>query len=146
MTTTPLPAYQPPDYDALFRDACHDVFALMERHRLDVLDAEYNGGGDSGQIDNVTGYTLPEGVTPPDHIEADPNDRDDWLATSPGSTVLYDAADRALSCFDPILGWENNEGAYGVLTFDRLHRRVIVSHDWYITTTENAQFEREVTP
>lgn len=134
-----------PDPTNPFADACRAVFDLMRQHRIDVLDVEYDGCGDSGQVHQVSGYILPEPFDPPEAIEADAYGRPEaWRKAERIDDALFNAADLALSAFDPIRGWENNEGAFGTLTFDRPHRRAVIDHDWRITETENAQFQQEV--
>lgn len=140
-TNDPQPTVTPAEGD--YAEACRAVFSLMERHHIDVLDVEYDGCGDSGQIENINGYALPDSVDA-SAIEPDPCRPEAWPKAESLDDALFHAADRALSAFDPISGWENNDGAFGTLTFNHIHRRALIDHNWRVMETENTTFAREV--
>ncbi|WP_426422548.1 DUF6878 family protein [Bradyrhizobium genosp. A] len=118
---------------------------------FDVLDAagitrvviEFDGSGDSGQIERITALTgdkltdLPEG-----QIELA---RVLWGGSEieRATTPIRDAIEQlAYDCLEETHGgWENNEGAYGEFTFDVASRIVTLDYNQRVEDSVFSQHE-----
>ena len=102
------------------------VFDALAAVGLTLVEIEFDGEGDSGQIEGIYAYAgdaraeLPESsitLHQAQQAKGDPN-------TTPVS--LHDAIETL--CYDYLSqthgGWENNEGAYGIFRFDVSNRGI----------------------
>ena len=106
----------------------------LEKAGVAVIEIEYDGCGDSGQIESIAfldkdGQSLPQDRLP----------RNSYRTPHRTKADLETALD-ALVCDLLPAGWENNDGAYGMLSIDVLARKARLSHhDRYIATYNSAQ-------
>ena len=102
------------------------VFDALADSGIATVTVNFNGEGDSGQIEDITAFSKGEPVQVPNvHIEIH---RISWGSAQPekGWTSLYEAIEEL--CYDFLSqthgGWENNDGAFGDFTF-RVEERSI---------------------
>ena len=96
------------------------VFAALHAAKITSVEVEFDGVGDSGQIDAITAYqesTIAELPSVPLTVH---QVQFGTQAPSTASQPLYEAIEAL--CYDCLAqehgGWENNDGAYGTFTFD----------------------------
>jgi len=94
------------------------VFAALAEAGIHRVTVDYDGSGDSGQIENVEAWTANERIPfpsdpriqlvseNPDHPRAAQN------LEAAAESVAWDYLD------DLFFGWENNDGAFGIFVFD----------------------------
>ena len=87
---------------------------LAERG-IEKLRIDYDGYGDSGSVETVTAYAGEKEVQLEDEVQK----------------ALCDAGYDLLP-----VGWEINNGSYGVLVIDIASRQVTREHNWRIEATE----------
>jgi hypothetical protein len=102
------------------------VFDALAAAGVTLVEVEFDGEGDSGQIEGVYAYAgdarpeLPESSLILHHAARNNGD--------PKTTTvsLHDAIE--ILCYDYLSqthgGWENNEGAYGMFRFDVAERSI----------------------
>jgi hypothetical protein len=138
MTHTTAPSAPADDFRARNKATLFAALAEAGIHRVTV---EYDGSGDSGQIENVEAWdarnermTFPSGVmvqlaseTPtqllPERLEA------------AVETLAWDYLEISIGW-----GWENNDGAFGTFVFDVPARTIALEHNeryTEITTTSH---------
>lgn len=95
------------------------VFDALADAGITTVTVNFNGEGDSGQIEDVTASSGDQTVPVPNvQIEIH---RNSWGSdqTEKARTSLYDAIEKL--CYDLLSethgGWENNDGAFGDFTF-----------------------------
>ncbi len=99
--------------------------ALAEAGITRVL-ADFDGEGDSGQIDNIAAYCgdavreIPNATLSLQQVSWGSDKRDTRRATLPESVeqLCYDYLEQEHG------GWENNDGAFGEFTFEVAEKRV----------------------
>lgn len=107
-----MAAIRPANKAALF-DALHGA-------GITLVVVEFDGSGDSGQIERITAHTgdtltdLPEGQIELARVQwgGSEIERDARSIRDAIEQLAYDCLEEAHD------GWENNEGAYGEFTFD----------------------------
>jgi hypothetical protein len=119
------------------------VFDALAAAGLTRVAVEFDGEGDSGQINEITAYA---GETP---AEFPSTSLTLHQATHGGSDLrtaeatLRDAIETL--CYDYLTqchdGWENNDGAYGTFEFDVPNRTVHLDIDERFTDTTNSTHE-----
>jgi hypothetical protein len=102
------------------------VFDALAPLGLTLVEVEFDGEGDSGQIEGVYAYSgdaraeLPESSLT---LHQAAQNKDDPKTTA---VSLHDAIETL--CYDYLSqthgGWENNDGAYGVFRFDVRERSI----------------------
>jgi hypothetical protein len=97
----------------------------LARQGVTVIEVEYDGSGDSGQVERVT-FTSPTGP-----VEV----------SEQAERVVEDYVDVLLGCHQA--GWENDEGSFGTVRIDVVERSVTLEHsmrftDYHETTIEQA--------
>jgi len=97
----------------------------LAQQAVSVIEVEYDGSGDSGQVERVifTGPTGPVEVSEQTHI------------------VVEEYAEALLERHQP--GWENDEGSFGTVRINAVERSVTLEHstrytDHHETTIEQA--------
>ena len=96
------------------------VFDALQAAKITSVQVEFDGEGDSGQIDGVTAYQDSAIVELPSTLLT--LQQFHFGAAEPSTALepLRDAIDAL--CFDALDqehgGWENDDGAYGTFTFD----------------------------
>lgn len=116
------------------------VFDALVVAGLTRVSVEFDGEGDSGQINEITAYAgeAPAGLpsTSLTLHQATQNGSD--LRTAEAS--LRDAIETL--CYDYLTqyhdGWENNDGAYGTFEFDVPNRSIHLDIDERFTDTTNS--------
>ena len=120
------------------------VFDALAAACLTRVRVEFDGGGDSGQIDDITAYTGEVPVELPSTSltlhQAAQNAGDPTTAKA----TLRDAIETL--CYDYLSqthgGWENNDGAFGSFVFDVAGRTVQLEFNGRFTdvATHNYDF------
>jgi hypothetical protein len=115
------------------------VFDALAAACLTRVRVEFDGGGDSGQIDDITAYTgevpveLPS--TSPTLHQAAQNAGDPATAEA----TLRDAIETL--CYDYLSqthgGWGNEDGAYGTFEFDVPNRTIHLDFNERFTDSTN---------
>jgi len=118
------------------------VFDALAAAGLTRVSVEFDGEGDSGQIDGITAYT---GYAPAElpsssltlHQAQRTGDPTTAEATLPDAieTLCYDYLTQ---CHD---GWENNDGAYGTFEFDVPNRRIQLDFYGRFTDAEHSSHD-----
>jgi len=106
------------------------VFAALAAAGIHRVTVEYDGGGDSGQIEDV--WARNDG----DEIISFPSDRKITLLSEnpdhPLAEQSFEAAVETLA-WDYLEqrhdGWENNDGAFGIFVFDVPGRLITLEHN-----------------
>ena len=119
------------------------LFGILAEHGITAVIVNFDGYGDSGQIEDITAQTRDVIVELPDErIEIL---RPGW--DSPDverQTHTVREAIEALS-YDFLAqthcGWENNDGAYGDFTFDVTEGSITLDYNERYTATENYSHE-----
>ncbi|HTR34988.1 MAG TPA: hypothetical protein VMH80_03750 [Bryobacteraceae bacterium] len=115
------------------------VFDALADSGITTVTVNFNGEGDSGQIEDVS--ALSDGVTVPV-----PDTQVDvrsvmWGSDAPETTrtPLYDAIEAL--CYDFLSethgGWENNDGAFGDFTFGVKDRSIALDFNARFSDTVN---------
>jgi hypothetical protein len=126
-TTETLPAAPVDDVRARNKAI---VFAALAEAGIHKVTVEYDGGGDSGQIEDVWPWNAS------DEIISFPSDRKITLLSEnpdhPLPEQSFEAAVETLA-WDFLEqrhdGWENNDGAFGIFVFDVPGRLVTLEHN-----------------
>lgn len=121
----------------------HNLFAALAAAGITHVCVAFNGYGDSGQIEDVTvksGDT--DAALPATDVEiASTEFRGDAITRS--IAPLGDAIESF--CYDLLEshhgGWENNEGAFGDISFDVAADRIVFDFNYRIETSENHSYE-----
>ena len=148
-TTTQSPSFA--EYFAAFvkrRAAKNALASINAKSIFDALDqtnitsviVDFDGGGDSGQIEQITPYRGDEACDWPEcniHIQDLDMDGGDVLLTQDMreaiETLCYDILE------DREGGWENNDGAFGTFSFDAATRKVTLDFNARYTTYETTE-------
>jgi hypothetical protein len=139
--TTEAPAATPVD-DVRNRDK-EIIFAALAEAGIHSVTLNYDGGGDSGQIEDIEAWNATG-----DRIPL-PSDRKVQLTLGnpdePLTDVDLQAAIETLAwdfLEEMYAGWENNDGAFGIFVFDVPNRTVTLEHSERFTdvNTSSHQF------
>ena len=148
---TPVPAFVPVpfDYDAWRAEESKrraefaaqlvplkaGLFDFLEANGIVLVTVDFDGCGDSGQIEGMTAFdehgevALPAtGFGAPDAAEAAAD------ASSPIADVIETLAYDLLETEHG--GWENNDGAYGEFRFDVVARSITLECNMRFTSSE----------
>jgi hypothetical protein len=116
------------------------ILKALSARGIASVTIEYDGGGDSGQIGDISAY---DAKRRPVDIE-----RPVQLALYRGKAASeYDSLREALDDFAWLLlahfhaGFENNEGGYGTITIDVGERSVTLNHDDRVVETVHTRTE-----
>ncbi|WBO59404.1 MULTISPECIES: DUF6878 family protein [unclassified Acidocella] len=128
---------------AVLADNKKTLFGILAEHSITAVIVNFDGYGDSGQIEDITAQSGDVAVELPDErIEIF---RPGW--DSPDierQTHTVREAIEALS-YDFLVqthcGWENNDGAYGDFTFDVTAGSITLDYNERYTATENYSHE-----
>lgn len=119
------------------------VFELLVRRGITKVIVNFDGYGDSGQIENIVAYAGDTTVElPGEQIDIfEPT----WGSTEIGrkSCTLYEAIEAMSYDFleQTHSGWENNDGAYGDFTFDVAEGEIRLDYNERYTASENHTHE-----
>lgn len=120
-----------------------NLFAALAAAGIDHVCVAFNGYGDSGQIEDVTVKSgEADAALPATDVEiASASFGNDAITRT--SAPLADAIESF--CYDLLEshhgGWENNEGAYGDITFDVAADRIVFDFNYRIETSESHSYE-----
>jgi len=123
------------------KDALFDALARAGITRVDV---EFDGYGDSGQIESITVRASDaEATLPDDRIDflnpvrglADQVERSTHTVTEAIETLVYAFLQETHG------GWENNDGAYGEFTFDVEKRTITLDYNERYTDSDHSFHE-----
>ena len=106
------------------------VFAALAETGIHSITVDYDGSGDSGQIENIEAWTadtkrLPFPIEPRIRLESENPER-------PCDEQNLEAAVESVAgdyLYDLYSGWENNDGAFGTFVFDVPSRTVTLEHN-----------------
>jgi uncharacterized protein DUF6915/uncharacterized protein DUF6878 len=128
MTDTPEATSAAPFDDVRARKK-EIIFAALADAGIHSVTVDYDGGGDSGQIDGIEAWNAAR-----DKISL-PSDRKVQLALGnpdePFTEVNLEAAIETLAwdfLEEMYAGWEHNDGAFGIFVFDVPNRTVTLEH------------------
>jgi hypothetical protein len=119
------------------------LFNVLTAHGITAIIVNFDGYGDSGQIEDITPQTSTVTVELPDErIEIF---RPAWDSVDiERETHTVREAIEAL-CYDFLAqthgGWENNDGAYGDFTFDVTEGSITLDYNERYTASENYSHE-----
>ena len=137
-TTETLPAAPVDDVRARNKAIVFAALAEAGIHRVTI---EYDGSGDSGQIEDVAAWNAANERIP------FPSDRKITLVSEnpvdPLPEQNFEAAVEHL-CWDYLeiyYGWENNDGAFGTFVFDVAARTVTLEHNERYTEVNTTSHE-----
>ena len=105
------------------------VFAALAEAGIHKVTVEYDGGGDSGQIEDVAAWNAG------DERISFPSDRKITLLSEnpdhPLAEQSFEAAVESLAWdyLEIYTGWENNDGAFGTFVFDVPARTISLEHN-----------------
>lgn len=117
------------------------LFDILESHGIVSITVAFDGYGDSGQIESVTGHDktgvveLPEIMLPAIDIEASepaPGGQD-MAITDVIESLAFDLLREGHS------GWENNDGAYGEFRFETAARTIKLEYNERFTSSEYSE-------
>ena len=117
------------------------IFAALAEAGIQRVTIDYDGSGDSGQIENIEAWDSNDQSMPfpleakiqlvsdsPDHPFAEQN------LEAAVETLAWDYLD--IHC-----GWENNDGAFGTFVFDVPNRTVTLEHNERYTEVNTTSHE-----
>jgi hypothetical protein len=116
------------------------VFAALASAGIDHVTVEYDGSGDSGQIDCITawdasGQKIPLLLEPKLLLATDdPNQAVERNLESAVETLAWDY-------LEIYYGWENNDGACGTFVFDVKARTITLEHNERFTDVNTFKHE-----
>jgi hypothetical protein len=106
------------------------VFAALAETGIHCITVDYDGSGDSGQIENIEAWTadtkrLPFPTEPRIRLESENPERpcDEQNLEAAVESVAWDYL------YDLYSGWENNDRAFGTFVFDVPSRTVTLEHN-----------------
>ena len=117
------------------------IFVALEAAGIAQVTIEFEGSGDSGQMEQATGYTASnEPVDIPDALVAitqvdfdeDKDSRTNVKLREAIETVAYELLEQKHG------GWEEGEGGFGTFTFDVAERSITLDFDERYTETNNS--------
>jgi hypothetical protein len=121
------------DVDTQNKTIVFEALAKAGIHRVTV---DYDGSGDSGQIENVEAWNAANERLP---FPSDP--RIQLVSTNPERPCAEHNLEAAVETIawayldDLYLGWENNDGAFGIFVFDVPARTLTLEHNELNTTS-----------
>jgi hypothetical protein len=118
------------------------IFAALAEAGIHRVTVEYDGGGDSGQIQSIEAWNAANEQIPL------PSLRKVQLApenpASPLSEIGLEAAVEQLAwdyLYDNYCGWENNDGAFGIFEFSVPDRTIALQHNERYTDLNSSWHE-----
>jgi hypothetical protein len=117
------------------------VFAALAEAGICRVTVEYDGSGDSGQIENVEAWnTANERMTFPAEARIQlASENPDHLL--PGHNLEAAVETLAWDYLEIHYGWENNDGAFGTFVFDVPNRTVTLEHNERYTEVNTTSHE-----
>ena len=115
------------------------LFDALARAGITSVTVKFDGYGDSGQIEQIeahAGHALAE--LPPDQIEFVEPVYGDPEEVERSTHTVSDAIDTLVYAFldQTHCGWENNDGAFGAVTFDVEARTITLDYNGRYTESD----------
>ena len=110
----------------------HNLFDLLEERGIVLVTVNFDGCGDSGQIESISAFDKNGEVAVPEDKLA--NAEDDG---EPVKDVIESLAYDLLQSEHG--GWENNEGAYGEFRFDVTGRTIMLACNIRISSADYSE-------
>ncbi len=126
---------------AVFPQTKAVIFCALEAAGIAQVTMEFEGSGDSGQMEQAAAYTASnEPVGIPDALVAitqvdfdeDKDSRADVRLREAIETVAYELLEQTHG------GWEDNDGGFGTFTFDVAERSITLDFNERYTETNNS--------
>jgi Family of unknown function (DUF6878) len=117
------------------------IFAALAEAGIHKVTVEYDGGGDSGQIEDVRAWNAGN------KIISFPSDRKiTLLPENPAHPLAEQSFEAAVETvawdyLEIYSGWENNDGAFGTFVFDVPARTVTLEHNERYTEVNTTSHE-----
>ena len=114
------------------------IFAALGAAGIHRVTVDYDGSGDSGQIDVIEGWDANDERIPL------PMEAKLHLPTDPGQPVSLESAveDLAWNYLESLYGgWENNDGACGIFVFDVPAQTITLEHNERFTDVNTFKHE-----
>jgi len=92
------------------------VMAKIKEHNVAYMEVRYDGGGDDGMIEDIEFYDINGNRM---NVTVDTDKLDNFLYECISNNVEWD--------------WVNNEGGYGMLTFNFNHDEIKIDHTQRVT-------------
>lgn len=136
------------------------IWALFDEHRIMEVTVRYSGSGDSGQAEDAMVSEMEEGATETSnvlhrHVLKVMQNRAVWVEeetrfkdmvveveVTPAVELMCIAEEVVYANWP---GWENNEGGFGTVRFQRQDYRISVSHAYYVTNEDYAEVDASPT-
>lgn len=117
------------------------LFAALAEAGIHCVTVDYDGSGDSGQIENIEACDADNERIP---FPSDP--RIQLASTNPGCPLTELSLEAAVEtlAWDYLeihLGWENNDGAFGTFVFDVPAQLVTLEHNERYTELNSTSHE-----
>ena len=117
------------------------LFDLLEEHGIVLVTVDFDGCGDSGQIEGIFAFDEHGEVAVPDNklalatLDFEPitAPREAKLVKDVIETLAYDLLQSEHG------GWENNEGAYGEFRFDVADRTITLGCNIRLSSSEYSE-------
>ena len=118
-----------------------NLFDFLEARGIALVTVDFDGCGDSGQIEGISAFD--------EHGEvALPEDKLAIAETSPAAATATDAGEPVKDVIETLAygllesehgGWENNDGAYGEFRFDVAERTITLACNIRISSAEYSE-------
>jgi hypothetical protein len=118
------------------------LFAALAEAGIHRVTVEYDGSGDSGQIENIEAWSADNKRLP---FPTGP--RIQFVPENPGSPSAEYSLEAAIDTvawdylYDLHCGWENNDGAFGTFVFDVPARTLTLEHNERYTEVSTTTHE-----
>lgn len=140
MTDTTSTSPAPPVDDTRARNKTI-VFAALAEAGIHKVTVEYDGSGDSGQIEDVAAWNAGN-----ERMPFPSNPKIQLVSENPDYLLPEQSFEEAVEhlCWDYLeiyYGWENNDGAFGTFVFDVPARTVTLEHNERFTDVNTTSHE-----
>lgn len=114
------------------------LFDTLASHGIVRVTVNFDGCGDSGQIEDIIAFDEHGQVELKGHALPAPDSDPDGIPEAEAAEPIEDAIESL--AYDLLEsehgGWENNDGAYGEFTFDVATRKITLEHNERFTSSE----------
>lgn len=118
------------------------LFAALKSHDITQVVVEFDGYGDSGQVENVEATSNDTIVSLPDDVIELSFARHGGSFDTRSESLREAIESMAYDCLeDTHCGWENNDGAYGEFIFRVGQEAITLDYNERYTATESYEHE-----